>query len=398
MTDVWILGGTGRVGRGLADALAAIGHSPVLVGRDAGRLRAAAAGQGHATYVAPDLDAAAAGIRTARPAVVVSTVGPFSRTAGPVVDACLAAGSDYVDLANDLGAVTALLARGAEAERAGRTLVTGAGFGVVATESVVAWLCSPDGSDAETSSDDAARSERRAVRVRTDMLPALATEAGALGEALAGTLVDGLPGVPGGGRFQGRRVVDGRLAPAPLAGDVLELVTPDGDRLSSALMPLGELVAAQHASGAATVESGSSEVPHGRLVRVVLPVAAGLLAVGPFRRLAARRLAAVRLPERPAPRAHSWGHARVTWEDGTTTDGWLRLGEAQATTNAVAAEVVRRLLAGDGRPGAFTPAALLGTGLATAVGGTFSRTEGTNTRSATTRTDITSTRTEGDHA
>ena len=207
------------------------------------------------------------------------------------------------------------------------------------------------------------------------MLPSLATEAGALGEALAGTLVDGLPGVAGGGRFQGRRVVAGRLAPAPLAGEVLELVTPDGDRLSAGLMPLGELVAAQRASGAPDVASASSEVPHGRLVRLVLPVATGLLAVGPVRRFAARRLAAVRLPAGPAPRPHSWGHARVTWDDGTTTDGWLRLGEAQATTNAVAAEVTRRLVHGEGRPGAFTPAALFGPDLATAVGGTYTRTD-----------------------
>ena len=58
MAEVWILGGTGRVGRGVAEALAAAGVSPVLVGRDAGRLRAAAGDRGHATHVAPDLDAA----------------------------------------------------------------------------------------------------------------------------------------------------------------------------------------------------------------------------------------------------------------------------------------------------------------------------------------------------
>jgi short subunit dehydrogenase-like uncharacterized protein len=303
-----------------------------------------------------------AGIREARPAVVVNTVGPFSRTAQEVVDACLAAGSDYVDLANDVVAVPALLGRQADAERAGRTLVTGAGFGVVATESVVAWLC--DGAD------------HPPVRVRTDMLPSLAVAAGALGEALAGTLVEGLPGVPGGRRFQGRRIVAGRLAPAPLGGGVRTLVTPDGDRLATGLMPLGELVAAQRASGASYVESASSEVPTGRLVRAVLPVAVNLLSVGPLRRLAARRLAAVQLADRPAPREHAWGHASVTWTDGTTSEGWLRLDESQAMTNAVAAEVTRRLVVGDGRPGAFTPAALFGPGLAADLGGVYSRTDG----------------------
>ncbi len=362
MRDVWIVGGTGRVGRSVAADLAASGVRPVVVGRDADRLRAAVADQGHGTYVAPTPDDVTAGIRQERPAVVVNTVGPFTRTGPAVVDACLAAGSDYVDLANDMVAVPALLARQADAERAGRTLVTGAGFGVAATESVVAWLCSVDGG-----------APRRAARVRTDMLPSLAVQAGPLGEALAGTLVEGLPGVPGGRRFQGRRYAHGRLAPAPLGGDVHALVTPDGDRVSAALMPLGELAAAQRASGAPYVDSASSEVPTGRVLGAVLPLAAHLLSVAALRRLAARRLAAVQLGERPAPRAHSWGHALVTWEDGTTSEGWLRLGEAQAATDAITAEVTRRLVRGEGRPGAFTPAALFGYALAASVGGKYSR-------------------------
>lgn len=365
MDDVWILGGTGRVGRGVAALLAASGERPVLVGRDPDRLADAAAPSGGRTFVAPTLAAAAAGVRDARPAVVLNTVGPFTRTMPGVVDACLAAGSDYVDLANDLEAVDALLEHHADAERAGRTLVTGAGFGVTATESVVVALCDP-----------AHAGTRRAVRVRTDMLPSLAVQAGPLGEALAGTLVEGLPGVPGGRRFQGRRYAGGRLAPAALGGAVRVLVTPDGDRVGAGLMPLGELVAAQRASGAPDVASASSEVPTGRAARLVLPVAANLLSLAPLRRLAARRLAAVRLPERAAPRVHSWGHAEVVWDDGTTSEGWLRLGEAQETTEAVAAEVARRLLHGRGRPGAWTPARLFGATLATDLGGTLTCTGG----------------------
>ena len=107
MVDVWILGGTGRTGRALADHLASDGIDPVLVGRDARRLQEAAGERGHRTLVASDAEAMASAIRAERPAVVVNTVGPFTRTAPRLVDACLAAGSDYVDLANDLAAVPA---------------------------------------------------------------------------------------------------------------------------------------------------------------------------------------------------------------------------------------------------------------------------------------------------
>ena len=49
----------------------------------------------------------------------------------------------------------------------------------------------------------------------------------------------------------------------------------------------------------------------------------------------------------------------------------LRLGDAQAFTGAVPAEIARRLLAGQGRPGAWTPAALFGPGLAESCGADY---------------------------
>jgi len=360
MAEVWVLGGTGRTGRAVASALAEGGVEPVLVGRDEERLQSAAGATGWRTLALAGVEAMAAAVRAEAPSVVLNTVGPFTRSGPPLVDACLAAGSHYVDIANDLAAVPSVLARQAEAERAGCTLVTGAGFGVAATESVVSRLCA---------------GERRAVSVRTTMLPSLASDGGPVGDALAGTVVEGLPGVPGGGRFTGRRVRAGRLVPAPVGGEVRELVTPDGDDVRAGLMPLGELVAAQRASGAASVDCASSEAPSGR-VRTALRLGSVLLAVAPLRRLAARRLAVVDLPVRPAPRAHSWGHALVTWEDGTTSEGWLRLPDAQVATTAFAAEVCRRLAAGEGQPGAFTPVALFGTGLATSVGGTYVNADG----------------------
>lgn len=357
MVEVFVLGATGRTGRGVAHALAAAGTVPVLVGRDAARLTAAApADHEHRTLVATDLAAMVAAITGGRPGVVINTVGPFTRTAPALVDACLEAGSAYVDVANDMAAVPALLKRHGDAERAGVALVTGAGFGVTATESVVTWLCT---------------SGRPVRHVRVDMVPSLELQAGPLGEALAGTITEGLPGVPGGGRYQGRRISDGDLGPAPIGGAPRDLVTPEGDRVRTALMPLGELVAAQRASRAPFVDAASSEVPSGRLIRAVLPLATGLLTIAPLRRFATRRLAGVTFSARPAPRAHSWGHAVVTWQDGTTTEGWLRLPEAQETTIAVAAEVAGRLARGEGRPGAFTPAALFGTTLATSIGGTY---------------------------
>jgi len=71
------------------------------------------------------------------------------------------------------------------------------------------------------------------------------------------------------------------------------------------------------------------------------------------------------------PREFSWGHARVEWNDGTSREGWLRLGDAQHFTEAATAEVARRLLEGRAEPGAYTPGALFGPSLASDVGAEF---------------------------
>jgi short subunit dehydrogenase-like uncharacterized protein len=209
------------------------------------------------------------------------------------------------------------------------------------------------------------------ARVRVDMVPSLAMEAGTIGEALAGTILEGLPGVEGGGRYQGRRYAGGRLGPARIGGDAVRLTLPDGSVVTTAGMPLGELIAAQRASGAPAVIAASSEAPSSPVVRSVLPLVTAALAIAPVRAFAKRRLAGVKVKARSRPRAHSWGHARLEWADGTIREGWLRVGEAQAYTGAVPAEVARRLLAGEGRPGAWTPAALFGSALAEACGGEY---------------------------
>lgn len=345
--QTWVLGGTGRSGRAIAAQLARRGLPAVLVGRDASRLHAAAQQTGSETLLAPSLAVAAAEIRRQGPGVVINTVGPFTTTARPLLDACRAAGSHYIDLANDVPALSAAFELHDAATQAGHTLVTGAGFGVTATESVVVKLC---------------EGLPTPLRVRVDMVPSMAMEEGTAGEALIGTVLGGL---------HGRRIADGRLVPARIGADALRLALPDGSTVTSAGMPLGELLAAHRASGARFVVSASSEAPSSPLVRALLPAVSSLMGWERLRSLAIRRLAGMRVKAKERPREHSWGHAVVTWADGERREGWLRLGDAQEFTGAVPAEIARRLLAGEGRSGAYTPAALFGAGLAESCGGEY---------------------------
>lgn len=346
MTDeIWIIGATGRSGRTIAAQLTQRNRQAVLVGRDAGRLEAAAQQTGGQLLVSPSIVATAEKIRQQRPRVVINTVGPFTATAPLIIDACHDTGSHYIDLANDPDSLAAAFERQSRAAESEHSVITGAGFGVTATESIVVKLCA---------------GRPAPLHVRVDMLPSMATAEGTAGEALVGSLL---------GSLQGRRISDGRLVPAPIGAEAMTLTLPDGTRATTAGMPLGELLAAHRASGAPSVVSASSAAPSSLPARTAVTALSTLMRWDWLRSVATRQLGRIHVKAKDAPRQHSWGHAVATWADGMTREGWLRLGEAQEFTGAVPAEIAQRLLTGSGRPGVFTPAALFGADIVTSCGG-----------------------------
>src|ERR1700745_199563 len=139
MKEIWVLGATGLSGRAIARELVASGADVVLTGRHAERLAevAESVGEGARTRVVSGLGEMTALIPAEKPAVVVNTVGPFGKTARPMARASIDAGSHYLDLCNELGPTREVLELAADARGEGVTLVTGAGFGVLATEALV---------------------------------------------------------------------------------------------------------------------------------------------------------------------------------------------------------------------------------------------------------------------
>jgi short subunit dehydrogenase-like uncharacterized protein len=351
MSDqIWLLGATGRTGTAIGVRLVAAGRTPVLVGRNADRLLAAAHEMGIADpqlVVEASTEGIVQAIRAQRPAVVVNTIGGYAETATTIARACLP-GGHYVDLANELIAIPRLLELNDEAVDNGSTFVTGAGFGVLGTQAVVAKLCEGRPTPSE---------------VRVDAIASFATEAGLLGTALAESIVSGL--TTGGLRYQ-----DGHLTKARLASEVQHLNLPDGEAASTVLAPTGDLLAAQQASNASAIVSANALLPSGA-VRHLLPLMGRLLAIPALRRLAVRRLAAITTKAAPRARTHSWGHAVVTWPDGTTRTGWLRCDDAMDFTCAVITEAALALARGEAKPGAHTPVTAFGADLAVAAGGTF---------------------------
>lgn len=96
-----------------------------------------------------------------------------------------------------------------------------------------------------------------------------------------------------------------------------------------------------------------------------------LLRWAALRRFATARVSRMPIRARERSAQFSWGQAQAEWNDGTSADAWLRLGDAQHFTETVTAEIARRLLKHHAPAGAYTPAALFGPSLATDLGAEF---------------------------
>jgi short subunit dehydrogenase-like uncharacterized protein len=348
---VWILGATGRTGRAIAARLSERSDVTVVaVGRSASRLASLQAAMPHPVRVEAlaTAELMAEAIGRERPRLVINLMGEYAATGPLIARACMPGGA-YMDLANDMRAIGAVLAMNDEAAAAGSALVTAAGFGVVATEAVVARLCA---------------GQPVPRRVRVDALASWASEGGMVGEAFAATT---LSVITSGGRVYR----DGRIVPTRLGSNVQRLRLPDGTSIVSGAVPTGELIAARAASGAPDVDVTSGLAPTAPAIRAMLPLLTVLLRSDLFRGFLLRLIARQKTTAAPRPRPHSWGHAVVEWSDGRSAESWLRADDAMDYTAEVLLAVASRVLGGSAPAGAYTPASGLGADIATDAGAAF---------------------------
>jgi short subunit dehydrogenase-like uncharacterized protein len=141
--DLALFGATGFTGGLTAEYLGASGPEGLrwaLVGRNRNKLEAVRArlATGPAGAPAPDLieadasDASALAQVAEAARVVITTVGPYMAYGGPLVAACAAAGTDYVDLTGEPEFVDRTwIAHHAEAKRTGARIVHCCGFDAI---------------------------------------------------------------------------------------------------------------------------------------------------------------------------------------------------------------------------------------------------------------------------
>lgn len=138
--EILIYGASGYTGRLIAKTFKQSGLQPLLAGRDASKVRDAAASLDlpHVRFDLDDKPALEAALSSV-PAVL-HCAGPFSRTSRAMVDACLRTGTHYLDITGELNVLEECAVRSQEAIAAGIMLLPGSGFDVVPSDCLAVHL------------------------------------------------------------------------------------------------------------------------------------------------------------------------------------------------------------------------------------------------------------------
>ncbi|MDX2184625.1 MAG: saccharopine dehydrogenase NADP-binding domain-containing protein [Gemmatimonadaceae bacterium] len=340
----WLLyGATGYTGQLIAEEAVRRGMRPVLAGRHPGRVAALAATLG-LEHVVFDLMGPAYVEKIVRNYdAVLHCAGPFFETYRAMVDGCIAAGTHYLDITGEIAVFEACARRDERARNAGVVLLPGVGFDVVPSDCLAASL-------------------HATLPTATHLELAFGGGAG-FSRGTAKTMVSGF-GL-GGAIRRG-----GKIVRVPLAWRARTIHFRDKARYAVTI-PWGDVSTAFHSTGIPDIEVYTAMPPKTvqlmRLGRWISP----LLALGPVRALAIKRVdATVTGPSaerRDATRMQLWG--RVSDAAGHFHEATLVTPEGYSLTAIAAVEAVHRLLGGGVAAGFRTPSLAFGADFVTQLPG-----------------------------
>jgi len=139
MSSLLVYGANGYTGRLVIQAAQRIGLQPVVAGRSTKSVAELAAAHGlpHRVFSLDDPAALRQGIEDTH--TVLHCAGPFSRTARPMVEACIDTGTHYLDITGEIAVFELLKHKfDGRASEAGVMLLPGVGFDVVPSDCLAA--------------------------------------------------------------------------------------------------------------------------------------------------------------------------------------------------------------------------------------------------------------------
>ncbi|MCL4234174.1 MAG: saccharopine dehydrogenase NADP-binding domain-containing protein [Deltaproteobacteria bacterium] len=334
MSNDWLLyGANGYTAELVLELVNARGLHPILAGRREESIRPIAERLGltFRTFALDDPAAVKKGIEGVR--VVVNLAGPYSQTAKPMVEACLATGAHYLDITGEIDVFEWVIARRAEAERAGCVLISGVGFDVVPTDCLAKMLAEamPDARELE-----------------------LAFAPFGPGGISRGTLKTMLENIGRGARVR----VNGEIRAVPFDWRTPRIRFERGER-SCVTLPWGDVSTAYHSTGVPNVcVYMAAPGSFARTMRILRP----LIAPAPVHRalqwIVTRTMTGPDRAHREKAASGIWG--RVTNAAGDTACATLTSPEGYTLTAESTLAALDRVLAGGVSPGAWTPSVAFG--------------------------------------
>jgi len=342
--DFLLYGANGYTAQLMLPLLQQYGLKPVLAGRAAEKIEPLAREYG-LTYRIFDLaDPVATRSALADMPLVLHCAGPFAHTARPMLEACLQTQTHYLDITGGIAVFELAASLDARAREQGITLLPGSGFDVVPTDCLAAFL-------------------HQQLPDATHLALAFANMGGGLSQGTARTMAEGL----GDGGAMRR---DGRIIPVPLGHRAME-VDFGGLRRFVMAIPWGDVATAYYTTGIPNIETFTSV--HPRTYRRLRWQKAfnWLLRMEMVRNFVKKRIAN-RAPgpsaeRRATAQTYVWGEVRNAL--GTTLQARLRTPDGYTLTAHSALILTKKILAGAGKPGFWTPAGLFGPDLVLEVPG-----------------------------
>jgi short subunit dehydrogenase-like uncharacterized protein len=265
--------------------------------------------------------------------LVLHIAGPFSETSKPMLDACMRARAHYLDITGEIDVFEACASRDAEAREAGTMVMPGVGFDVVPSDCLAAHVkgLMPDAVELTLAISGLAKASRGTAKTTIENI-AKANRA----------------------RRNGRIV----MLKAPPRRDF----DYGSGRKSSAVIGWGDVSTAYHSTGIPNITVYSEAAPEIEQLLGMGSLMRSLLSLGPAQWFLKRLID--RQPEGPTDRERRAGHAILVAEAvnaaGRKSVSRLKTPEGYTLTAMTSLEIVRRILAGEAKPGFQTPSQAFG--------------------------------------
>ncbi len=266
--------------------------------------------------------------------LVLHCAGPFSTTSEPMVNACLAAKTHYLDITGEIQVFETIRRQQDVALRRRVMLMPGVGFDIVATDCLALNLKKylPDAKQLILAFDAEGRPSKGTAR----------------------TMIEGL-------KVGGRVRENGVIKNVPLAYKVREIPFPHGSKIA-ATIPWGDVSTAYYTTGIPNIEVykafNKSEIARMKLARPFKPLLGSEAMQRYFKNKLASNSRGPDVVERVNSRCYVWG--QVVNAGGQTREAHLMTPNGYVFTVHAALGIVEYLLEYDIEPGVHTPAEVMG--------------------------------------